>query len=83
MKSENVGGEIIVNPAEVVMNPVRQRIMQFLMVHEKGTVKEMKNQLKDIPTPSLYRHIKILVDHSIIVGGERLSVKSQGYRCGR
>lgn len=25
--------------AEVVMNPVRQRIIQFLMVHDKGTVK--------------------------------------------
>lgn len=75
MKSENVGGEIIVNPAEVVMNPVRQRIMQFLMVHEKGTVKEMKNQLKDIPTPSLYRHIKILVDHSIIVVAEENRIR--------
>ena len=46
------------NEAEVVMNPVRQRIIQFLMVHERGTVKEIKSKLKDVPTPSLYRHEK-------------------------
>ena len=27
--------------AEVVMNPVRQRIFQYLLVHETGTVKEI------------------------------------------
>ena len=52
------------NVIEVVMNPVRQRIIQFLMIHEKGTVKEMKNNLSDVPTPSLYRHVKILAEDS-------------------
>ena len=42
--------------AEVFMNPVRQRIIQYLLVHEKGTVKEMKKVLSDIPNASLYRH---------------------------
>lgn len=55
------------NIAEVVMNPVRQRIIQFLMVYGKGTVKEMKSKLTDIPTPSLYRHVKILAENSVIV----------------
>lgn len=27
--------------AEVFMNPVRQRIIQYLLVHEKGTIKEI------------------------------------------
>ena len=31
--------------AEVFMNPVRQRIIQYLLVHEKGTVKEIKKEL--------------------------------------
>ena len=26
--------------AEIVMNPVRQRIFQYLLLHETGTVKE-------------------------------------------
>ena len=63
------------NPAEVVMNPVRQRIMQFFMVHEKGTVKEIKNALKDVPTPSLYRHVKILAENSIIVVAEENKIR--------
>ena len=53
--------------AAVFMNPVRQRIIQYLLVHEKGTVKEMKKELFDIPSASLYRHIKILNDHEFLV----------------
>ena len=36
------------------------------MVHETGTVKEIKNVLLDIPGASMYRHIKILADNSVI-----------------
>ena len=53
--------------AEVFMNPVRQRIIQYLLVHDKGTVKEMKKVQSDIPSASLYRHIKILNDHEFII----------------
>ncbi len=53
--------------AEVVMNPVRQRIFQYFLLHETGTVKELKKALADVPSASLYRHIKILTDHSILV----------------
>ena len=55
------------NMAEVIMNPVRQRIIQYLMVHDKGTVKEIKSKLSDIPTQILYRHVKILAENSVIV----------------
>lgn len=60
--------------AEVVMNPVRQRIFQYFLLHEAGTVKEIKKALPDIPNASLYRHIKILADHSIlmVVGENRI-----------
>ena len=53
--------------AEVVMNPVRQRIFQYLLVHETGTVKEIRKAMPDIPSASLYRHMKILTDNSIII----------------
>lgn len=61
--------------AEVVMNPVRQRIIQFLMVHDKGTVKEIKSKLSDVPTPSLYRHVKILAENSVIVVAEENRIR--------
>ena len=53
--------------AEVVMNPVRQRIFQYFLLHETGTVKELKKALPGVPTASLYRHINILADHSILI----------------
>ena len=57
--------------AEIVMNPVRQRIFQYLLVHETGTVKEIRKALPDVPSASLYRHMKILTENSILtVAGE-------------
>ena len=53
--------------AEVVMNPVRQRIFQYFLLHEAGTAKDLKKALPDVPSASLYRHIRILADHSILV----------------
>lgn len=60
--------------AEIVMNPVRQRIFQYFLLHETGTVKELKKTLPDIPSASLYRHIKVLSDSSIltVVGENRI-----------
>ena len=59
---------------ELVMNPVRQRIFQYLLVNKTGTVKEIRKALPDIPSASLYRHMKILTDHSIltVVGENRI-----------
>ena len=60
--------------AEIVMNPVRQRIFQYLLVHETGTVKEIRTALPDVPSASLYRHMKILTEASIlsVVGENRI-----------
>lgn len=51
---------------EIIMNPVRQRIVQFLLLHTTGTTGEMKQAMTDIPPASLYRHIKILLDAGCI-----------------
>ena len=61
-------------PAEIVMNPVRQRVFQYFLLHETGTVKKLRKALPDIPSASLYRHIRILADHSIltVVGENRI-----------
>lgn len=47
---------------KLMMNPVRQRIIQYLILHEKGTPKEIQESLNDIPTASLYRHIRALYE---------------------
>lgn len=57
--------------AELVMNPVRQRIFQYFLLHETGTVKELRQTLPDVPSASLYRHVKLLAEHSVLtVAGE-------------
>ena len=60
--------------AKIVMNPVRQRIFQYLLVHKTGTVKEIRTALPDVPSASLYRHMKILTENSIlmVVGENRI-----------
>ncbi len=50
------------NFAEVIMNPVRQRIAQYLMLHKTGTVSEIAEALSDVPRPSLYRHMNVLLE---------------------
>lgn len=56
------------------MNPVRQRIFQYFLLNETGTVKELKKALPDVPGASLYRHVKILADSSMlmVVGENRI-----------
>lgn len=61
--------------AGVFMNPVRQRILQYLLVHEKGTVKEMKKDLPDVPNASLYRHVKVLNDYEFILVTEEHKIR--------
>lgn len=59
---------------EIVMNPVRQRIFQYFLIHKTGTVKEIRKALPDVPSASLYRHMKILTDNSLltVVGENRI-----------
>ena len=54
------------NLVEIVMNPVRQRIIQYLIVHVQGSTGEIRLELTDIPPASLYRHIKLLLDSGLI-----------------
>ena len=44
------------------------------MLRETGTVKEIRKALPDVPSASLYRYVKILVDSSIltVVGENRI-----------
>ncbi len=56
------------------MNPVRQRIFPYFLLNETGTVKELKKASPDVPGASLYRHVKILADSSMlmVVGENRI-----------
>ena len=51
---------------DIVMNPVRQRIIQALMIRKEATSAQILEQLKDVSRASLYRHIKVLLDAGVI-----------------
>lgn len=53
---------------------LRQRIFQYLLLHETGTVKEIRKALPDVPGASLYRHMKLLTESGIltVVGENRI-----------
>ena len=54
------------NLMEVIMNPTRQRIIQYLVIHGQGSTGEMRREIQDIPPASLYRHVKLLLDAELL-----------------
>lgn len=59
----------------ILMNPVRQRIVQYLIIRSKGTVAEISADLSDIPRASLYRHIRILLEAELLQVVEEKAVR--------
>jgi len=53
------------NKVDLVIHPVRFRILQTLLVEEQST-KQIAQQLRDVPASSLYRHLKILLEAGYI-----------------
>lgn len=60
---------------KIIMNPVRMRVIQYLLTHARGTAKEIGDELSDVPKASLYRHIKILVDNGLLIIIEETKVR--------
>lgn len=50
-----------------ILNPIRMRIIQHLILNQTATASEIREQLSDVPQASLYRHIKKLVDCGILI----------------
>ena len=61
--------------AEVLMNPIRQRILQYLLIHKEGTTSDIKKELNDIPSASLYRHVKVLLEAGYIEVTEEKQIR--------
>jgi len=53
--------------SNIIMNPIRMRIIQFLMTNETSTAGDILKQMSDIPKTTLYRHLNILEENSLIV----------------
>lgn len=51
---------------EIMLHPLRMRILQTLLNGNHLTAQEMIKILDDVAVPTLYRHLNILVEHKII-----------------
>ncbi|MDD3269779.1 MAG: helix-turn-helix domain-containing protein [Syntrophomonadaceae bacterium] len=51
---------------EVMLNPVRIRIIQELAIRGNTTATELCEKISDVPRTTMYRHINILLDNHIL-----------------
>lgn len=54
------------NINEIILNPIRMRIIQELSTEESITASELCERIIDVPRTTMYRHINTLIDHSIL-----------------
>lgn len=60
---------------KVLSNPIRIRAMQYLQTYGEATTKQISEELKDIPAPTLYRHINILIKEEVVLVKEERKVR--------
>ena len=53
--------------SDVITNPVRMKILQFLQVKGDATTKQICEKLPDVPQPTLYRHINYLLKEEVLI----------------
>ena len=52
---------------DLLLHPIRIRIIQALLDGSALTTKQLKTQLTDVPSASLYRHVAMLADAGVLV----------------
>lgn len=54
------------NINEIILNPVRMRIIQELSTTQTITANELCERISDVPRTTMYRHINVLIDNNIL-----------------
>jgi DNA-binding transcriptional ArsR family regulator len=58
--------------AELILHPVRLRMIQAFVGGSKMTAQQLQDRLGDVPQATLYRHLKKLVDAGVLVVAEEI-----------
>ncbi|MCA9994758.1 MAG: helix-turn-helix domain-containing protein, partial [Anaerolineales bacterium] len=58
--------ETVLRKIELVIHPVRFQILRALGT-DALTTQEISDRLPDTPKSSIYRHLKLLLEHNLIV----------------
>ncbi len=61
--------------SEILSNPVRMRILQYLQAEGTATTKQMSDAMPDIPAPTLYRHVNRLLEEDVLTVREERKVR--------
>jgi hypothetical protein len=70
VKDEN--GGLPVSSADLLLHPVRLRVVQAFLGDRALTTSELRAELPDVPVATLYRHVGVLADAGVLtVSGER------------
>ncbi len=51
---------------EIMLNPVRMRIVQQLAANARMTANELSEKISDVPRTTLYRHINVLLENGLL-----------------
>ncbi len=60
---------------EILSSPIRIQVMQYLQIHGEATTKQISEAIQNIPTPTLYRHINILLKEEVLMVKEERKVR--------
>ena len=58
--------DIMKNNIDIILNPIRVRIIQEISMKKSITANELCEIINDVSRTTLYRHIKVLIENSII-----------------
>ena len=53
--------------SDMITNPIRMKIMQFLQLRGEATTRQICEELHDVPQPTLYRHINYLLKEEVLI----------------
>ncbi len=73
--SDNKRGESFMNKVEIIMHPVRFKIIQVFLDGLSKTAKKVAKELKDVPQASLYRQLDTLVKAEVLIVTEENQIR--------
>ncbi len=63
------------NITEILSNPIRIQVMQYLQTFGEATTKQIAEALSDVSTPTLYRHINIMLEQEALLVKEERKIR--------
>ena len=54
------------NPSELLLHPVRLRIVQAFLGRDRLTTSDLRQHLGDVPAATLYRQVNVLLDGGVL-----------------